>query len=134
MSPRKPPGVSWESFVEQQIRRAREESAFDDLPGAGEPLPNLEDAADPLWWAKSLVVRERVSVLPPALEIRRTAERVMAEIAVLGREEVVRERLEALDAEIRRLNARVGEGPPTNLAPLDVEAILRTWREARSRG
>jgi len=34
---RKPPGVSWESWLEEQIRRAREDGAFDNLVGAGKP-------------------------------------------------------------------------------------------------
>jgi Domain of unknown function (DUF1992) len=37
MTERKPPGVSWESWFEEQIRRAREDGAFDNLPGAGKP-------------------------------------------------------------------------------------------------
>ena len=39
MSERKPRGVSFESWVERQVREARERGAFDDLPGAGKPLP-----------------------------------------------------------------------------------------------
>ena len=31
---------------------------FDDLPGAGKPIPNLND--DPLWWVKKFVERERL--------------------------------------------------------------------------
>jgi DnaJ-like protein len=61
---RKPPGVSWESWFDEQIRRAREDGAFDNLPGAGKPLPDLEGGYDPDWWVKKLVQREKVSVLP----------------------------------------------------------------------
>ena len=50
MTERKPPGTSWESWIEAQIRVAMEQGAFDNLPGAGKPLPNL-DQYDPLWWA-----------------------------------------------------------------------------------
>lgn len=35
MTEQKPPGTSWESWIEQQIRRAQEEGAFDHPPGAG---------------------------------------------------------------------------------------------------
>ena len=45
----------------------------------------------------------------------------------------MRERLQALNARIRRLNADLGHRlPPTTLAPLDVEGVLRRWREGRS--
>jgi len=46
MTERKPPGVSWESWFDEQIRRAREDGAFDNLPGAGKPLPDLEGGYD----------------------------------------------------------------------------------------
>lgn len=41
MTERKPPGTSWETWIEAQIRVAREQGAFDNLPGAGKPLPDL---------------------------------------------------------------------------------------------
>ena len=40
MTERKPPGVSWESWFEEQIRQAQEAGAFENLPGAGKPLPD----------------------------------------------------------------------------------------------
>jgi len=71
MTERKPPGTSWETWVEAQIRVAREQGAFDNLPGAGKPLPNLDLGNDPLWWVKQFVQRERISMLPPSLELLR---------------------------------------------------------------
>ncbi len=59
MSEQKPPGVRWESWIEQQIRRAQEEGAFDRLSGVGKPLPDLGDSYDPDWWVKQLLRRER---------------------------------------------------------------------------
>ncbi len=38
MATRKPPGISFESFADLQIRKAREDGLFDDLPGKGKPL------------------------------------------------------------------------------------------------
>jgi DnaJ homologue, subfamily C, member 28, conserved domain len=60
MTERKPPGTSWETWIEAQIRVAREQGAFDNLPGAGKPLPYLGQEYDPDWWA---TVRRRVSAL-----------------------------------------------------------------------
>ena len=40
MTERKPPETSWETWIDGQIRVATEEGAFDNLPGAGKPLPN----------------------------------------------------------------------------------------------
>jgi Domain of unknown function (DUF1992) len=37
MTQRKPPGTSWETWIDAQIRVATEAGAFDNLPGAGKP-------------------------------------------------------------------------------------------------
>jgi len=61
---RKPAGKSWDSWREELIRLAREEGAFDNLPGAGKPL-DLGESYDPDWWVKKLVQREKISILAP---------------------------------------------------------------------
>jgi uncharacterized small protein (DUF1192 family) len=128
MTERKPPGQPWDSWIEEQIRRAQEAGQFDNLEGAGKPLPGLDNGYDPDWWAKKLVRREGVSILPPALELLRKVEAEVTKILALGREADVRARVAALNAEIARLNATAAEGPPTRLSPLDVEAIVERWR------
>ena len=128
MTEQKPPGTSWETWIEQQIREAREAGLFDNLPGAGKPLPNLTDEYDPLWWVKQLAQREQISFLPPSLEVLRKVESEMAVIGQLADEAKVRSRILALNREIGKVNARSTEGPPTRLGPLDVEAIVADWR------
>jgi Domain of unknown function (DUF1992) len=49
MTERKPPGTSWETWIETRIRVAMEKGAFDNLPGAGKPLLNLGQEYAPLW-------------------------------------------------------------------------------------
>src|SRR4029077_4096422 len=107
MTERKPPGTSWESWIESQIRVAQEAGAFDNLPGAGKPLPNLDQEYDPMWWVKQLVQRERLSILPPSLELRRKVEAELAAIAQLPDEATVRRRVAALNVEIAKVNATV---------------------------
>lgn len=131
MTQRKPPGTSWETWVESQIRVAMEEGAFDNLPGAGKPLPNSGEEYDPLWWVKQLVQREQISVLPPALELLRKAEAELATIESLPDEATVRRRLDALNVEIAKANATVMDGPPTRLGTLDVDRVVARWRRAR---
>ena len=131
MTQRKPPGTSWESWIEAQIRVAMEQGAFDNLPGAGKPLPNL-DQYDPLWWVKQLTQREQLSLLPPSLELLRKVERELATIEKLPDEATVRHRIAALNVEIARVNATVVEGPPTRLGKLDVDQVVARWRRTRS--
>jgi hypothetical protein len=131
---RKPPGTSWESWVEAQIRIGMEKGAFENLPGAGKPLPNLDQEHDPLWWVKQLVQRERISMLPPSLELLRKVEMELATIEKLHDEATVRHRIAALNVEIAKINATVVEGPPTRIGTLDVDQVVARWRRTRSAG
>jgi hypothetical protein len=133
MTEQKPPGTSWESWIEQQIREAQEAGAFDQLPGAGKPLPNLTGEYDPLWWVKNLVQREQISILPPSLELLRKVESELAKIWQVADEAQVRSRVQALNAEIAKVNARAAEGPPTRLGLLNVDEIVAEWRSRTSR-
>jgi len=101
------------------------------LPGSGRPLPGLEAGYDPDWWVKQFVQREGVLVLPPALELLRKVERVLAGLSRLPTEAQVREQLVALNAEIATVNARTLEGPATRLGVLDVDSIINEWRARR---
>ena len=132
MTERKPTGTSWESWVEAQIRVATEEGAFDNLPGAGKPLPNFGQEYDPLWWQKQLVRREQIFILPPSLELLRKVETELATIEKLLDEATVRCRVVALNVEIAKVNATVVEGPPTRLGTLDVDQVVAQWRRTRS--
>jgi DnaJ-like protein len=132
MTERKPYGMTWESWIDQQIRVAQEQGAFDNLPGAGKPLPDHGQDYDPMWWVKKLVEREQVSLMPPSLELLRKVEKELAALDKLADEAAVRRRIEALNVEIGRANATVVEGPPTRLAKLDVDQVVTRWRRARS--
>lgn len=128
MSQKKPPGVSWESFVERQIREAQEAGEFDGLPGFGQPIPELDEPDDELWWVKNLLKRERFSVLPPSLEILRVVERGLEEIGSLRREDEVRNAVASLNEKIRRANFAITWGPPSTLNPLEADEVVSQWR------
>jgi hypothetical protein len=140
MTERKPPGTSWETWIEAQIRVAREQGAFDNLPGAGKPLPNLGEEDELLRWVKQLAQREQISaqreqisILPPSLELLRKVEKELAAIEKLDDEATVRNRVAALNVEIAKVNATVTAGPPTRLSTLDVNKVVARWRRTGSR-
>ena len=131
MTERKPPGTSWETWIDEQIRVAREQGAFDNLPGAGRPLKNLGHEEDLVWWVKQLIQREQLSILPPSLELLRKVEKELAALDKLHDEATVRRRLTALNVEIAKINATVTDGPPTSLSPLNVDKVVERWRRTR---
>ncbi len=132
MTKKKPPGMTFASFVDQQIREAQEKGEFENLPGEGEPLRDLEESYNPVWWVKKLVKREKISMLPPALEARRKVERALDQIFELRDEARVRQRVEDLNVEIAGLNSRVTTGPATHIGRLDVDSVVLRWRRLRA--
>jgi hypothetical protein len=131
MTQRKPSTKTWESWIEQLIREASAEGAFEDLEGKGKPIAGLDAPYDPDWWVKKLVEREKLSVLPPALEIRAKVGRALEEVWRARSEDEVRERVTAINTEIARANRTTMDGPPTNLAKLETDAVLEEWRRRR---
>jgi hypothetical protein len=126
--PRQRPGEKRESFVERQIREGYESGAFNNLPGFGKPLPELDEPYDEQWWIKGLIRREQLSLLPPALEIRRVVEAGLAEIRALRHEGQVRRAVAALNEQIRKANFAITWGPPSSQMPLDMEQVVADWK------
>ncbi|MGW1538449.1 DnaJ family domain-containing protein [Streptomyces aureus] len=132
MTERKPPGVSFESWVDRQIRQAEAAEDFSRLPGAGKPLPEVTDTPyDELWWIKRKMAREGLSVLPPTLALRKEAEDVIAAVPALPSERAVRRTIEDINAKIREVMFKPPPGPPLGLKPYDVEKIVQEWHAAR---
>lgn len=47
--------------AENRIREAMEAGEFDDLPGLGKPIPDIDEPYDPQWWVKQWFRRERTA-------------------------------------------------------------------------
>lgn len=123
-------GTVRESWIEDRLRRALDEGDISNLPGAGQPIPGIDEPYDPLWWGKKVVARERLAVAPPAMEIRRRVEQVLAEVDGMRDEGQVRRRIEDVNREIAKANSTTTFGPATSVGPLDVEKILDQWRKS----
>ncbi|MFE0253227.1 DUF1992 domain-containing protein [Streptomyces sp. NPDC059010] len=132
MTERKPPGVPFESWVDKQIHDAQERGDFESLPGTGEPLPtDLEAPYDELWWIKRKMAREGLSVLPPALALRKEAEDALKAAYAAPSERAVRKIITAVNTKIRDMLLKPPPGPPLGKKPYDVEKVVREWRQGR---
>ncbi|MFI9297357.1 DUF1992 domain-containing protein [Streptomyces gardneri] len=131
MTERKPPGVSFESFVDKQIREASERGEFRSLPGFGKPLPDDSAPYDELWWIKGKMHSEGASVLPPSLALRKEAEDAQEAVAAAVSESQVRRILGEINTKIAEALARPPARPPLNLTLFDVDAVLERWRAER---
>ncbi|WP_314172654.1 DnaJ family domain-containing protein [Streptomyces winkii] len=134
MTERKPPGISFESWVDRQIREAEERGAFEDLPGAGEPLRDGDAPYDENWWLKRKLRDEGVTQLPPTLALRKEAEDALRAASRAQSEAEVRRIVNAVNDKIREAFRRPMSGPPLNLTPYDVDRVVEEWREGRGRG
>ena len=131
MTERKPVGVSWESWIDRQIREAQERGEFDNLPGRGRPIDGLDRPHDEMWWVRQWLKREEVSVTPPTLALRKAVDDLLDRVASERSELKVRELVAELNAQISDTNAKATSGPPSNLMPLDVEAVVEAWTATR---
>lgn len=122
--------IAWDVIAEERIRAAQEEGRFDNLPGFGKPIPDL-DRRDPNWWIKRKLKAERLSFLPPVLEARIAREWTLESLAEMPTGAAVRARLEKLNEQIRRALLSPQPGPDIPVPPVDVESALREWRRSR---
>ena len=133
MTERKPAGMSFPSWVDQQIAAAEERGAFEDLPGTGKPLPRQALSDDGQAWLRDYLRREGVStdeLLPTPLKLRKEIERLADTVAPLRSEEEVREVAAELNHRIIEWR-RFPEGPPIHVRLVDADDLVATWRAAR---
>lgn len=131
MTERKPPGVSWETWNDRQIREAQERGDFDNLPGKGKPIADLDRPHSELWWVNKLLAREEVKGAPPTLAIRRARQEVLERVATAADEAEVRALVEAVNVKIRHVNRLGAEGPPSTVMPIDLDAAVERWRDGK---
>lgn len=135
MTDRKPPTVSFPDWIEHQIRDAERAGAFENLPGAGKPIPNIDRPQDDLDWVANFLRREQVdvaSVLPPALALAKEVEDLPGRLAKHRSEAEVRHLVEDLNDRIRRAHRQPQVGPPIRVRPVNVGAVVEQWRVERA--
>ena len=123
----------YESAVDRLLREAQERGEFDNLPGAGKPLPGAGGEYVEDWWVRDWLQREGATdgVLPPTLALRRDREDLDRRVDRLRDERAVRDYVAVLNDQIRKARIGLMDGPPTLLPPVDADDVVRGWRERR---
>jgi Domain of unknown function (DUF1992) len=136
MTERKPQGMSFTSWIDQQIADAERRGVFDNLPGAGKPL-NLNRDGDADYgqaWMRDYARREGVSpdeFLPTPLRLRREIELLTEAVGEMASEQEVREVAGDLNRRILEWR-RIPVGPPIFVRLVDKEDMVRRWRAAQT--
>jgi Domain of unknown function (DUF1992) len=136
MTERKPQGMSFTSWIDQQVTDAEHRGVFDNLPGAGKPLPAVRpgDADYGQAWLRDYVRREGVpaeEILPTPLKLRKEIERLAEAVRDMRSEQEVRDTVADLNRRIIEWR-RIPVGPPVFVPLVKAEAMVGEWRQAQS--
>lgn len=134
-----PSGTSWNTeaeraaVVESAIQQAMRQGAFDDLPGAGKPLPDLGTHHDPDWWIRRKIQTEKLEGLGPAALTLRVEDRQLHDtLDAFRREAEAREHLEDFNRRVVEARRQLNGGPPVVTPLRDIEAEIAAWRERQA--
>jgi hypothetical protein len=136
MAERKPQGMSFRSWIDQQIADAEERGVFDNLPGAGKPLPRRRhgEADYGQAWLRDYARREGVAAeefLPTPLRLRRESERLKEAVPRMRSEDEVREAVSDLNQRILEWR-KIPMGPPIFVPLVRKEEMVSRWRAAQA--
>ena len=121
-----------QTWVDLQVRQAMERGDFDDLPGYGKPIEGLGTEHDPDWWLKKLVERERITVLPPSVALRKEDAELDDTLDRFASESQVRAHVADFNERVVKARYQLPQGPPLITMPRDVEATVEAWRDRRA--
>ncbi|MFE1664584.1 DUF1992 domain-containing protein [Microbacterium sp. P02] len=120
------------AYVETAIQQAVRRGEFDNLPGAGKPLPGLGSSHDPDWWLRRKIETEGLTGLgPPALTLRTEYAGLDARIDQWRSEAEVRDHLEDFNRRVIEARRQLLGGPPVVTPTVDVDERVREWNERR---
>lgn len=121
------------AYIETAIQIAIRRGDFDDLPGAGKPIPGLGTHHDPDWWIRRKIQSENLTGLgPPAIMLRGEDKGLDERLDLLSREADVREELEGFNRRVIEARRQLQGGPPVVTSPRDVDAEVEAWAARRA--
>ncbi|MCW2842007.1 MAG: hypothetical protein JWR55_3490 [Aeromicrobium sp.] len=120
-------------WVDMQVQQAMRRGEFDNLPGAGKPIPDIDRPHDPDWWIKRLIERERITgVLPPALALRKEDAEMDATLDRIATPTGVRQAIDEFNARIVEARRQLQGGPPVITPLRDPDVEVTEWHQRRT--
>lgn len=129
MTERKPGGESFESWVEHQIREAQERGAFDNLAGAGKPIPRDSALDGDDWWIRRKMASEGLKYPNRAADLKERIARACQDACSAPTDAEARVIVARMNGEIHSFRAAPPPGPPMILRLIDIDDILARRRE-----
>jgi hypothetical protein len=135
MTERKPPGMSFETWVDAQISQGLARGDFDGLAGAGKPLSRASLDETGYEWVLAKARKENLDVfgmLPPGLALKKEREDLPRRADELPSAAAVRALAEDYNARVEAFWRRPQESrwsPVPGLA--DVDALVAGWERSR---
>jgi hypothetical protein len=135
MTERKPPGMSFETWVDTQISQGLARGDFDGLEGAGKPLSRASLDESGYEWVVAKARRENLDLLgmlPLGLALRKERDDLPRRAEALPSEAAVRALADDYDDRVRAFWRRPQESRWSPVPGLcDVEALVAGWRQSR---
>jgi Domain of unknown function (DUF1992) len=123
----------FESLVDRKIREAEERGEFDDLPGAGQPLPGIDRPYAEDWWLRKVIEREHLGIhaLPLVLALRREAQDLRDTLLASRSEAAVRDAVADFNRRAASARRSPQAGPSVVVDLLDADEVVEAWRARR---
>lgn len=121
------------AYVETALQQAIRRGDFDDLPGAGKPIPGLGESHDPDWWIRRKIESEQLTGLgPPALMLRVEDAELEERLDLLRTESEVRQAVEDFNRRVVEARRQLLGGPPVVTSTREVDGEVAAWNARRA--
>lgn len=125
--------AAYEFPIDRAIREATERGSFDNLSGAGKPLPPNDSGGDDFLRRWAAAEESGRSFLPLSLQLRKEAHDIKARVAAERSEQKVRDIVADLNSRISNEIRMPTSQPPLAIRQLDADEIVGLWRTERER-
>jgi hypothetical protein len=123
--------AEFESPIDQAIREAMERGEFDNLPGAGKPLPQNDSGGDHFLARWAAQEESGQPFLPMSLQLRKEAHDIRVRVSRERSERRVRDLVDDLNVRISNEIRMPTSRPPLAMRQLDVDEIVADWAAER---